>query len=91
VGSKEVRGRVGGVKKCFLGLRQTALLSAEGKNNLEKAYQSPTLFCNTQKTKTLKFIHPPCTALSASFQPLGFVPCVDHLSSEELNTNEFYE
>jgi hypothetical protein len=23
---------VGGVKKCFLGLRQTALLSAEGKN-----------------------------------------------------------
>jgi hypothetical protein len=26
-------GREGGVKKCFLGLRQTALLSAEGKNN----------------------------------------------------------
>jgi hypothetical protein len=24
-------GRVGGVKKCFLGLRQTALLSAKGK------------------------------------------------------------
>jgi hypothetical protein len=27
----EGRGR-GGVKKCFLGLRQTALLSAEGKH-----------------------------------------------------------
>jgi hypothetical protein len=28
---REGRGR--GVKKCFLGLRQTALLSAEGKNS----------------------------------------------------------
>jgi hypothetical protein len=28
-------GREGGVKKCFLGLRQTALLSAEGKNKIQ--------------------------------------------------------
>jgi hypothetical protein len=30
---------VGGVKKCFLGLRQTALLSAEGKNGTLKYHQ----------------------------------------------------
>jgi hypothetical protein len=29
---REGRGGGGGVKKCFLSLRQTALLSAEGKN-----------------------------------------------------------
>jgi hypothetical protein len=28
--------REGGVKKCFLGLRQTALLSAEGKNKRKR-------------------------------------------------------
>jgi hypothetical protein len=31
-GGRGVGGWVGGVKKCFLGLRQTALLSAEGNN-----------------------------------------------------------
>jgi hypothetical protein len=29
-------GRGGGVKNCFLGLRQTALLSAEGKREREE-------------------------------------------------------
>jgi hypothetical protein len=34
VGNKVLGGWVGGVKKCFLGPRQTALLSAKGKNGL---------------------------------------------------------
>jgi uncharacterized protein YlbG (UPF0298 family) len=37
------------------------------------------------KNKTLKRIH------LQSSQPLGFVPCVDHLSSEELDYNKFYQ
>jgi hypothetical protein len=33
----------------------------------------------------------PSTAQSTSSQPLGFVPRVDNLPSEELNKNEFYQ
>jgi hypothetical protein len=43
---------VGGVKKCFLGLRQTALLSAEGKNEslfLSNSSKSEFLHCSISR------------------------------------------
>jgi hypothetical protein len=33
-------GAAGGVKKCFLGLRRTALLSAEGKKLIPKSWHT---------------------------------------------------
>jgi hypothetical protein len=59
-------------------------ISKSSKNDLKSDFVKLSI----KSFNTLLIMHP-STAHRASSQPLGFVPCVDHLSSDEANNKSY--